>query len=52
MRDPSGMCKSAGNNEYKKWLNYPHEKFISEIKKRKLYYQFNNSQELKDQKIK
>ena len=43
MKDPSGMCKSAGNKEYKKWLNYPQEKFIKEIKKRNLYYQFNNS---------
>ena len=43
MKDPSGMCKSAGNKEYKKWLNYPHQKFIEEIKKRKLYYQFNDS---------
>ena len=42
MKDPSGMCKSAGNKEYKKWLNYPQKKFIEEIKKRKLYYQFNN----------
>ena len=41
MKDPSGMCKSAGNKEYKKWLNYPHVTFIEEIKKRKLYYQFN-----------
>ena len=43
MKDPSGMCKSAGNKEYKKWLNYPQKKFINEINKRKLYYQFNNS---------
>ena len=43
MKDPSGMCKSAGNKEYKKWINYPQEKFIEEIKIRKLYYQFNNS---------
>tara|TARA_B100001109_G_C18811921_1_gene450146 strand:+ start:404 stop:826 length:423 start_codon:yes stop_codon:yes gene_type:complete len=43
MKDPSGMCKSAGNKEYKKWLNYPQEKFTEEIKKRKLYYEFNNS---------
>ena len=43
IKDPSGMCKSAGNKEYKKWLNYPQEKFIKEVKKRKLYYQFNHS---------
>ena len=43
MKDPSGMCKSAGNKEYKKWLNYPQKEFINEINKRKLYYQFNNS---------
>ena len=43
MKDPSGMCKSSGNKEYKKWLNYPHQKIIEEIKKRKLYYQFNDS---------
>ena len=41
MKDPSGMCKSAGENKYKKWLNYPHVRFSEEIKKRKLYYQFN-----------
>ena len=43
MKDPSGMCKSAGNKEYKKWLNYPQKEFINEINKRKFYYQFNNS---------
>ncbi len=43
MKDPSGMCKSAGNKEYKEWLNYPQKEFINEINKRKLYYQFNNS---------
>ena len=43
IKDPSGMCKSAGNKQYKKWLNYPQHEFINEINKRKLYYQFNNS---------
>ena len=43
MKDPSGMCKSAGNKEYKEWLNYPQKEFINEINKRKLFYQFNNS---------
>ena len=42
MKDPSGMCKSAANKEYKKWLNYPQKKFTEEINKRKIYYQFNN----------